>query len=405
MPHHRRTFLKNMSAAATTSLAARAWANEGPDLADKPRYRVAVIGSTGRGNYGHRVDVAWKSLSQTEVVAVADDDPEGLAAAAKRLKVDQAFADYRRMIDTVKPDIVAVCPRWVDQHRDMAVHAANADAHIYMEKPFCRDLVEADQIVAACRANNVKLALAHPTRYSPVLHTVKRLIEQGAIGRVLELRGRGKEDRRGGAEDLWVLGTHLFDMILAFGYTPQWCFATVRQDGQPIRAEHVIDGAEGLGPLAGDTIHAMYGLNGGGGVGGVTATIQTTRKAEGDLTRYGLRVYGSEGVIEILEGPMAEAHILQDASWSPARSGKQWRRVSSAGIDQPEPLTDTKYTERHRMAIEELLASIEQDRQPSGSAEDGRHIIEMTAAVFESQRVGGPVEFPLKTRVNPLTLF
>jgi predicted dehydrogenase len=392
--------LKNLGAAASSTLASRALASDPPG---KPRYRVAVIGATGRGNYGHRVDTAWRTVPHTQVVAVADDDPEGLASASKRLKVDLVFPDYRRMIDEVKPDIVAVCPRWVDQHRDMAVHAAHGGAHVYMEKPFCRDLVEADQIVEACRANRVKLTIAHPTRFSPVFHTVKRLIEQGAIGRVLELRGRGKEDRRGGGEDLWVLGTHIFDMFLALGYTPRWCFATVQQDGQPIRAEHVIDGAEGLGSLAGDTVHAMYGLN-GGFEGGVTAAFQSTRKAEGEITRYGLRIHGAEGVIEILEGAMAEAHILQDASWSTARSGKQWRRISSAGIGQPEPLTDPRYEERHHMAILELLASIEQDRQPSGSAEDGRHVVEMTAAVFESQRVGGPIEFPLKTRVNPLTL-
>jgi predicted dehydrogenase len=38
----------------------------------------------------------------------------GLAAAVKRLGGARGFADYRRMLDEVKPDFVSVCPRWLD---------------------------------------------------------------------------------------------------------------------------------------------------------------------------------------------------------------------------------------------------------------------------------------------------
>ena len=49
---------------------------------------------------------------------------------------------------------------------------------------------------------------------------VKKLIADGAIGTLLEFRGRGKEDRRGGGEDLWVLGSHVLDMIRALHEPP-----------------------------------------------------------------------------------------------------------------------------------------------------------------------------------------
>ena len=79
--------------------------------------------------------------------------------------------------------------------------AAERGIHMYLEKPMCRSLEEADRMVAACEKHNVKLALAHQTRYSPKLRTIRQLLEDGVIGTVLELRGRGKEDRRrGGAE-------------------------------------------------------------------------------------------------------------------------------------------------------------------------------------------------------------
>ncbi len=365
----------------------------------RAKYRVAVIGSTGRGNYGHRLDTAWRKIDGVEVVAVADDNEEGLAAAARRLNVRQAFRDYRKMLDTVRCDIVAVCPRWVDRHAEMAIAAAEHGCHVYMEKPFCRSPAEADAIVEACERHHVKLAVAHPTRYSPKLETVRRLIAEGRIGRLLELRGRGKEDRRGGGEDLWVLGTHVLDLMLALVGHPQWCFATVTQQGRPITAADVVEGNEGLGPLAGDAVHAVYGFS-----NGVVGHFDSVRNAAGKPTRYALTLYGSRGVLEMLEGTLPPVHYLDDPGWSPGRSGRQWQPVSSAGIGQPEPLTDPKYSARHTLAILDLLDAIETDRQPLCNVYEARWGVEMIAAVFESQRLSRPVQFPLKTRCNPLTL-
>jgi predicted dehydrogenase len=194
--------------------------------------RVAVIGRTGRGDYGHGLDEVWGTVEGVELVAVADDDKTGLAAAAKKLKVDKAFADYRQMLDEVKPEVVCIAPRWVDQHREMVVEAAQRGIHMYLEKPLCGTLAEADAMVAAWESTHAKLAIAHTTRYSPRIAPMKEMLASGKIGRVLELRGRGKEDTRGGGEDLWVLGTHIMDLIRLFGGDPTWCFAQVTKGGQ-----------------------------------------------------------------------------------------------------------------------------------------------------------------------------
>ncbi len=362
-------------------------------------YRIGVIGSTGRGNYGHGLDTTWFDVPQAEVVAVADDDPDGLAKAAKRLKVERAFSDYRQMLDKEKLDIVAVCPRWVDQHRDMIVAAAERAVHIYVEKPFCRTLAEADEIVDACERTHVKLAIGHPTHYSPKLATLKRLIDAGAIGEVLEYRARGKEDRRGGGEDLWVLGTHVLDMVRYLGGHPRWCFARVTQGGEAVAKKHIAPGAEGIGPLAGDSVSAVYGLE-----GGATAHFQSRRHMAGRPSRYGLQIFGSEGVFEIVEGTMPPVKFLGDPSWSPGRTGSEWQDVSSAGIGQPEPLAGKEYEARHLLAIRDLLDAIENNREGFDSIHVARGVTEMIVSVFESHRLGRPVELPLENRENPLTL-
>jgi predicted dehydrogenase len=319
--------------------------------------------------------------------------------AAKTLGVKQAFADYRQMMDKAKPDIVAICQRWVDQHAEMAIEAANRGIHIFMEKPFVPSLEQADAVVKACEKNHVKFALGHPTRYSPKLDTIATLIKEGKIGRVLEYRARGKEDRRGGGEDLWVLGTHLMDMILALGGKPQWCFAYLTQAGEPVSKKHVAPGAEGLGPLAGDGLRAMYGMPDGS-----TASFYSYQNAAGNPSRYGLMIHGSRGVIELLEGPMPSVKFLGDPSWSPGRTGSKWQDVSSAGIGQPEPLTGSEYTARYTLGILDFLAAIEADRQPENSVYAARDATEMILAAFESHRLGRPVDLPLKNRQHPLTM-
>ncbi len=361
-------------------------------------YRIGVIGHTGQGNYGHGIDTVWSHVPGCEVVAVSDPHEGGRAAAKERLKANTAYADYWQMLDKEQLDLVAICPRWLDQHRDMVLLAASKKLHIYMEKPFCRTLEEADEMVRACEQNKIKLAIAHQTRYSPTLTRIRELIEDGRIGDVLELRGRGKEDGRGGGEDLWVLGSHIFNMMHFFGGEPQWCFARVYQDGEPVTATDVYQGNEGIGPLAGNSLSATYAMQ-----NGINGYFASTRQA-GNGARFALQIYGSKGVLDIKTGYRPLAYLLEDASWSPGRSGKNWQRVTSAGVGKPEPPQDSTLHAGNVAACVDLLAAIAEDRQPECNVYEARTTVEMIAAVYESHRQSVPVEMPLKQRKNPLTL-
>ena len=156
---------------------------------------------------------------------------------------------------------------------------------------------------------------------------------------------------------MWVLGSHVMDMILEIAGQPKWCFANVEQKGEPVRREHVANGPEGIGPLAGDMVRAMYGMPDGS-----TAYFASVRNTAANPTRYGLRIYCSHALIEILEGTMPSVKCLRDRAWSPARSSKEWLDVSSQGWDKPETLKGEKYESRHRLAVDDLLSAIENNR-------------------------------------------
>src|SRR5258708_6743336 len=117
---NRRQFL------ATTIATSVAYAARAAETDRK--LRVAVIGHTGHGDYGHGLDAVWLRMPEVELAAVADADAAGLEKAKKKLKLERGFADYRQMLAEMKPEIVAVTPRHVHEHRHIALSAIEARA-------------------------------------------------------------------------------------------------------------------------------------------------------------------------------------------------------------------------------------------------------------------------------------
>ncbi|MCB1241624.1 MAG: Gfo/Idh/MocA family oxidoreductase [Akkermansiaceae bacterium] len=391
----RRTFLSSALAVAAAAPGLTSRAGGGP-------LRVAVIGHTGRGNYGHGIDTVWLHLPETKIVAVSDPDEKGRADALKRLQTTEGYADYRGMLEKVRPDLVAVCPRHVDQHRDMVLTAVAAGAKgIYIEKPFCRTLEEADEIVTACAKTKTKLAVAHRNRYHPVMPVVAKMVADGAIGRFLELRARGKEDSRGGSLDLWVLGSHLMNLMHFFGGTPLACSATVLQNGRPVTKAEVKEGDEGVGPLAGNEVHARFEMQ-----QGLPGFFDSIQGAGTSSAGFGLQLIGTEGIIDVRTDKEPAAQWLAGSPFRPSPEPRAWVPITSGGPGKPEPLADIRtLVAAHVLPGRDLLAAIRDDRPALCSAEDGRITLEMIMAVFESHRLGGArVTLPLQNRLNPLGL-
>jgi len=253
-------------------------------------------------------------------------------------------------------------------------------------------------MIAACQQHKVKVALAHQTRYSPKLKVVRELIAADKLGRLLEFRARGKEDARGGGEDLWVLGTHVLDMMQSLGGGPQWCLGTVLQQGRPIHKADVRPGSEGIPSLAGDEVHATYRLE-----GGAMGFFDSIKEAGGG-PRYALWIFGSKGVVEIGTNYGPPAFFLPHPSWSSPRYKKAWVEITSAGAGKPETLKDLSAHRGNVEAVLDLIDAIHKDRKPEADITDARTALEMIVSVFESQRLGKPVPFPLANRKDPLAM-
>ena len=379
----RRDFL-TASALALSAALLRAQVSERP-------LTVGVIGHTGQGNYGHGEDTVWLQIPATRIVAVADADPKGLAAEAKKLRGVKAYADYKVMLAEAKPDIAAICPRHIHEHHDMILAAVAAGVKgIYIEKPFVRTLAEADEIVKLCAEKGVRLAIAHRNRYHPVIPLIKKLVDAGEIGELKEVRVRGKQDQRGGGLDLWVLGGHGFNLATLFTGPATSCQASILVEGRPATKADIRPGDEGVGLIVGDEVHARYETK-----SGIPLYFDSKKGTWTKGTPFGARLIGTKGVIslQIDEEPVA---ILE-------RHGKK-TPITTAGIGQPEPIKDIRLINGgHHGAVRDLLAAIADKREPLCGPKDGLETVELTLAVFASFAAGGAkVALPLADRAHPL---
>lgn len=365
--------------------------------------RAVAIGRTGRGDWGHAIDELVAATPGVELVAVADESEAGLAKAVARhgLEAGRGFRDWRRMLADVRPDLVAVCMRHVDCHAEMAIAAVeNGAKGVFMEKPFVRTLAEADAVIAACRKSEAKLGLAYVNHHAPSYAAVRDLVEDGRIGKVLELRARGKEDHRGGGEDLVVLGCHVLDLMVDLGGAPQWCQASVTAGGRPITAAEGLDGPEGIGRIAGDSIAAMFGL-----ADGPVGYFATTRDAGQKQPSFGLTIAGTKGAIHIRPDNVPQAWLRDAPLWRTEKD-YPWKPIGPEGLETPPPEGDIdRAAERAvwgRLAVADLLDAIAEDREPETGMHAGRTTVEMVAAVFGSALSGGRVTWPLAASLPAL---
>src|SRR5688572_32971976 len=103
----RRTFLSTAAVLATPSLLR---------AATLQRHRAVIIGATGKGDYGHGLDLIFDNLPNVELIALADPDEHVRANAQAHTSPKRTHADYREMPDNEKHTLVSNAPRWTDQH-------------------------------------------------------------------------------------------------------------------------------------------------------------------------------------------------------------------------------------------------------------------------------------------------
>jgi predicted dehydrogenase len=367
-------------------------------------YRAGVIGHTGQGNYGHGLDTCFLGLPGVETVAVADADEAGRERTRGRIGARQAYADYREMLARAELDVVSVGPSYLHEHEAMVVTAAEAGVKaIYCEKPIARSLDEADRMLAACDARGVKVAVAHQNRATPAPRLVRELIAAGKIGRLRRMRAWPKQDARGGGLELLIHGTHMFDLMrLLVGCTGQgqpgdarWCHARVSNGGRDATPADVEPGLGETGLIVGDDCTGEFGFD-----GGVTGSFESMRSDDGGGNPYlRMEVSGTAGTLAFWSGVTSPVYFNPRPFPLPDQA-QEWQHLELETVPAIPGMSNQHYG--NQVLVRDLLAAVEQNRQPISSGHDARAALEMILAVYESHMHGRRVALPLKQREHPL---
>jgi len=121
---------------------------------------------------------------EVEVRALCDVYARRIDEAQQRAPNTKTFGDHRQLLELKEIDAVLIGSpdHW---HRDHAVDALNAGKDVYVEKPMCRTLVEAPDMVRAARVNERICQVGLQQRSGPIyIEPKEKFIATGALGKV-----------------------------------------------------------------------------------------------------------------------------------------------------------------------------------------------------------------------------
>ncbi len=359
---------------------------------------------------GHGTHLAFRGLP-VRTVALVDAEQEGLREAQEKVGAEKVYGDWREMMDRERPDIVVLGSRDPVNHWPPLLEAVRRGIHVLVEKPLCTTLEEADTLLTLSKRTGSRICVAHLARYAVLFRTMKRLLAEGAIGTPLSVYGRGKEDERGGGEDLLVLGTHILDVMCWLFGKPEHLFAEVTVNGAPLKPTDRSVTKEPLGPVAGDNVFAH--LHFPNGVRGFFESRKGIYQPENQV-RMGLTVVGTKGALSMrytnARPGEGDRKLRLTHSTYPVEDAAEYEDVplpKEPDIPGAKPLVMDfipYYSINNRLAAWDLMQAVEEGREPRASAADAATVLEIIQGIYLSQLMGCRIDLPLKIRRHPLEM-
>jgi predicted dehydrogenase len=297
------------------------------------------VGLVGPGWWAETMFVpAVEAHTDADLVAVCGRDLGRTRAFADAHGIDHVFSDAQEMFDSGVIDAVIIST--INRvHHPLTMAALDAGLHVLCEKPLATTIEEADEMAATARETGLTCHVPFTYRYMPVTHYVKRLLEEGYVGRpyLLNLRyytGYARDGRyawrfdpaeAGNAGVLGDLGSHWVDLA-------QWYFGEIEAvtcvTSHTVEREPRPDGGK-YDPLDDGATIIVEFESGAQGVLTVTAAVYEDSPFG---QTHQIDVFGSEGTLYALNdwntvqqvrGAKVGDHVadlpIPDGVWGDAR--------------------------------------------------------------------------------------
>jgi len=346
--------------------------------------KVGLIGCGGIMWEGHLA--AYRNIPEIKIVAVADVCEERLSLFRRELnlKKKDCYKDYQQMLKRDDIDFVDISvPHTL--HPEIAVAATEAGKHILCEKPLATTLEDADRMIEAAKENKVKLSVFHNYLFFPVNTKVRQIIKKGTIGRIV------------------------FSSINALGIG--YCLGI--KEYNPLWRSY--PNYSGGGVLIDYGIHPLYLVRSffnNEDIKSVNSSVDRLNKEDMGVedfascrlefnSGYGLVNVcwgkGETGGTEIIGEKGSIKFVYKNGEGAPHRVCKRIYVKSPEGESQ----INLNWGENSpgwffKRAILDFISSINENREPFVTGEDGKKIIEVVLASYESAALGKIVKLPLQ---------
>ena len=336
---------------------------------------------------------ALRRVRDADLLACASPNADHVGELAERYGIPHHFTDYRDVLARDDVQIVTLAvPN--DKHAEICVEAARAGKHVVVEKPLCLNLQEADRMIAACREAGVKLMYAETLCFTPKYVRAKRLVDEGALGKVHLVKQGEKHygphsdwfwdvNRSGGgaAMDLGCHGVEYFRFVM---------------DKEPVVSVYAQMNQFVWGRKTRGDDHAVIVVEFAGGAVGIAEESWCHPGGMDDRTE----IHGSLGATyaDLLHGNALTTYSEQGYGYAveKASTTRGWTFT----------IYDEVATYGFPHEMEHFVDCVANDKQPIETGEDGRAVLEILMAAYESARTGQKVKLPFEPTVGkPIDLW
>ena len=324
--------------------------------------RIAVVGTGAMGRNHVRV---LREIPSVELVGVADADLETARRVADSAGT-RCYGSHEELIERERPDAVTVAVP-TNQHRGVVLDALAAGCHVLVEKPIAGSLAEADELVAAAKKAGRTLAVGHIERYNPAVVELKRRLDEGQLGKLIQMHARRLGPFPQRIRDVGVvvdLATHDLDVMRYLSGSP-----IVRVYAETRRAVHTTneDLVSGLLRFADDAV-------------GVLQINWLTPTKIRDLTVTGQR------------GMFRANYLTQDLFFyeNAEIPTDRWQQISMLrGVSEgPMVMYAVQKREPLRAEMEAFLKAVDGDSSAIVAGSDGREALRLALALVQSGEEG-----------------
>lgn len=336
------------------------------------------FGLIGCGNIAKKHFAAIKSLPGAKLVAVADINKTVLATTVVEQQC-RGYDDYQELLADPTVDVVCICTG-NGLHARIALDAIRACKHVLVEKPMAMSLSEADKMIAAAEAMNVKLGVVHPNRFLPAVVKLRQALDNNKFNKlthaVAVVRWNRNDDyyKQASWRGTWAQdGGCLMNQAIHNVDLLQWMMGPVESVFAYTTTQLRDIEAEDLG------VAVLRFASGALGVIEATTTIYPQNFEET------LSVFGSDGLVRI---GGANINGLQN-----------WRFVgeeeAAVVAEYQRNLTLISPLAGHTVIIQDFIEAITLDREPAINGLEGRKALEIILAIYHSATFAEEIKLPL----------